>query len=128
VTASRRGEIHRRAAQCIAALSGVRLGRGLTLPPFGSRRAAPWAAQTEKAFQKQPTVALGYKKIEARKGKKAGLPRWTRNVGLGFKTPETAVKVRPSPRLPIHAAPGGARRRAALAQQPATIQQAVPSC
>ncbi len=49
--------------------------------------------QSEKAFQKQPTVFLGFKKTLSRKGK--GL-RWVRNVGLGFKTPTTAIKVRPS--------------------------------
>jgi hypothetical protein len=47
--------------------------------------------QTEKAFQKQPTVFLGYKKTLSKKGK--GL-RWVRNVGLGFKTPAQAIKVR----------------------------------
>jgi hypothetical protein len=64
------------------------------LPPFA--RVAPLfislVSQVEKAFQKQPTVFLGYKKLLNRKGK--GL-RWVRNVGLGFKTPETAIKVRP---------------------------------
>lgn len=48
--------------------------------------------QTERAFQKQPTVFLGYKKLLSKKAQ-GGL-RWTRNVGLGFKTPVTAVKVR----------------------------------
>lgn len=47
--------------------------------------------QTERAFQKQPNVFLGYKKLLTKKG---GALRWTRNVGLGFKTPATAVKVR----------------------------------
>lgn len=44
--------------------------------------------QTEKAFQKQPTVFLGYKKSLNRKARGT---RWVRNVGLGFKTPSTAV-------------------------------------
>ena len=47
--------------------------------------------QVEKAFQKQPNVFLGYKKLANKKVSKAGL-RWTRNVGLGFKTPVTAIK------------------------------------
>ena len=46
--------------------------------------------QTEKSFQRQPIVFSGYKKLLAKKGK---LTRWTRNVGLGFKTPVTAIKV-----------------------------------
>lgn len=50
--------------------------------------------QNEKAFQKQGNVFLGYKKLANKKVNKAGL-RWTRNVGLGFKTPVTAIKVRP---------------------------------
>jgi small subunit ribosomal protein S11e len=49
--------------------------------------------QNEKAYQKQQNVFLGYKKLANKKVNKAGL-RWTRNVGLGFKTPVTAVKVR----------------------------------
>jgi len=48
--------------------------------------------QNEKAFQKQPTVFLGYKKLAA-KGVAKGL-RFTRKVGLGFKTPAAAIKVR----------------------------------
>jgi len=47
--------------------------------------------QNEKAYQKQQNVFLGYKKLANKKVNKAGL-RWTRNVGLGFKTPVTAVK------------------------------------
>lgn len=48
--------------------------------------------QNEKAFQKQPNVFLGYKKLANKKVAKSGL-RWTRNVGLGFKTPVEAIKV-----------------------------------
>ena len=51
----------------------------------------PSRLQTEKSFQRQPIVFAGYKKLIAKKGK---LTRWTRNVGLGFKTPVTAIKVR----------------------------------
>ena len=55
--------------------------------------------QTENAFQKQPTVSLGFKKLAlAQKNSKksgsllkAGL-RWTRAVGLGFKTPKEAIE------------------------------------
>lgn len=45
--------------------------------------------QTERAYQKQP-IFLGYKKLQAAKSGKA--LRFTRSVGLGFKTPETAIK------------------------------------
>jgi small subunit ribosomal protein S11e len=47
-------------------------------------------AQTEKSFQKQPTVFVGSKKLTGKKTK-SGLPRYYRNVGLGFKTPKTAI-------------------------------------
>jgi hypothetical protein len=50
------------------------------------------ADQVERAFQKQPTVFLGYKRVQALKGKAASTLRWTRSVGLGFKTPEAASK------------------------------------
>ena len=49
--------------------------------------------QVEKAYQRQPTI-FGGVKAAAIKAKGGALPRYTRNVGLGFKTPETAVKVR----------------------------------
>jgi small subunit ribosomal protein S11e len=48
------------------------------------------AAQNEKAFQKQPTIFIGK---ERKLGKKANASqlRFTREVGLGFKTPKTAI-------------------------------------
>ena len=45
-------------------------------------------AQTEKSFQKQPTVFIGSKKLIGKT--KGALPRFVRNVGLGFKTPKAA--------------------------------------
>lgn len=42
--------------------------------------------QTERAFQKQPTVFLNKKKALL-SGKSAKIPRHFRNIGLGFKTP-----------------------------------------
>merc|ERR1711915_188688 len=45
--------------------------------------------QTEKAFQKQPTVFLNSKAAKE-KGSKA--KRYVRNVGLGFKTPREATE------------------------------------
>eukprot|EP00339_Tiarina_fusa_P024400 CAMPEP_0117037326 /NCGR_PEP_ID=MMETSP0472-20121206/26359_1 /TAXON_ID=693140 ORGANISM="Tiarina fusus, Strain LIS" /NCGR_SAMPLE_ID=MMETSP0472 /ASSEMBLY_ACC=CAM_ASM_000603 /LENGTH=156 /DNA_ID=CAMNT_0004747289 /DNA_START=42 /DNA_END=512 /DNA_ORIENTATION=+ len=46
--------------------------------------------QTERAFQKQPTIYVGNKRLLAQKGNK--LPRYVKNVGLGFRTPREAVE------------------------------------
>ncbi|XP_034945389.1 40S ribosomal protein S11 [Chelonus insularis] len=48
------------------------------------------ADQTERAFQKQPTVFLNRKKGVGTKSRKPS--RYTRNVGLGFKTPREAIE------------------------------------
>merc|ERR1719445_1580148 len=45
--------------------------------------------QTERAFQKQPTIFLNKKAILQGKSKKT--LRYVRNVGLGFKTPREAI-------------------------------------
>lgn len=47
--------------------------------------------QNEKAFQKQPTIFLNHKKTRISKKKNKSL-RYTRNVGLGFKTPREAIE------------------------------------
>lgn len=47
--------------------------------------------QTERSFQKQPTIFLNRKKGLGVKKKKAPL-RYTRNVGLGFKTPREVME------------------------------------
>ncbi|KAJ1530495.1 hypothetical protein ONE63_005393 [Megalurothrips usitatus] len=47
------------------------------------------ADQAERAFQKQPTVFLNRKKALGKS--KKGL-RYTRDVGLGFKTPRDAIE------------------------------------
>ena len=44
--------------------------------------------QTERAFQKQPTVFLNSKARVLGIGKKKKELRYVRNVGLGFKTPK----------------------------------------
>jgi small subunit ribosomal protein S11e len=49
------------------------------------------AEQTERAFQKQPTVFLNKKKNVV-VGKTVKVPRHVKNVGLGFKTPREAVE------------------------------------
>ncbi|XP_046585143.1 40S ribosomal protein S11-like [Haliotis rubra] len=47
------------------------------------------AEQTERSFQRQPTVFLNKKSLLSGKGKKN--LRYVRNVGLGFKTPREAI-------------------------------------
>merc|ERR1712167_483357 len=47
--------------------------------------------QTERAFQKQPTVFLHKNRRVLAKKSKAGV-RYYKDVGLGFKTPKTAIE------------------------------------
>ena len=49
------------------------------------------AEQTEKSFQKQAAVFVGAKRVLSKKNKK-GVARYYKNVGLGFKTPESAIE------------------------------------
>ena len=48
--------------------------------------------QSERAYQKQPHIFLN-QKLKAAKSKKVGKSgrRWFKDVGLGFRTPKTAV-------------------------------------
>ena len=47
--------------------------------------------QSERAFQKQPHIFLNHKsKASKSKSSKAGR-RWFKDVGLGFRTPKTAI-------------------------------------
>ena len=58
--------------------------------------------QTEKAFQKQPSIFLNKKRLLGQKVKKNEL-RFVKNVGLGFKTPKevlTGTSLFCKPRLP----------------------------
>ena len=48
------------------------------------------ADQVEKAFQKQDAVFIGGKRVAGTKKRK--VTRYTRNVGLGFKTPKAAIE------------------------------------
>ena len=50
----------------------------------------PSVDQVEKAFQKQPTIFIGKKRVLGRK--RAGQVRYWRKVGLGFKTPKEAIE------------------------------------
>lgn len=47
--------------------------------------------QVEKSFQKQPTVFVGRKRVLGKKLKQNQLRFW-RSVGLGVKTPATAIE------------------------------------
>ena len=51
------------------------------------------AEQNEKAFQKQPTVYAGHRRVIDGAKKRMGL-RYVRKVGLGIKTPAEAVSGR----------------------------------
>ena len=48
------------------------------------------AEQTEKAYQKQDAIFVGRKRVLGQKSKKG--MRYYKSIGLGFKTPETAIK------------------------------------
>jgi small subunit ribosomal protein S11e len=46
--------------------------------------------QTEKAYQKQDGIFIGRKKVLGKKSKKG--MRYYKSIGLGFKTPKTAIE------------------------------------
>ncbi|CAF1232905.1 unnamed protein product [Rotaria sordida] len=46
----------------------------------------------ERSFQKQPTIFLNKKLGSIKASKKSRVQRYTRNVGLGFKTPREAIE------------------------------------
>jgi len=77
-------------------------------PPLGTSPTP--SEQTQKSFQKQPTISLGFKKLAGIKKTQGAALRFTRSVGLGFKTPVEAIKVRvsltppPAP-LPLYVTP-----------------------
>eukprot|EP00741_Cyanophora_paradoxa_P002107 tig00000551_g2043.t1 len=49
--------------------------------------------QVERAFQKQDAIFIGSKRLLAKKGGPSGkVPRYYRNIGLGFKTPREAIE------------------------------------
>merc|ERR1712078_583968 len=50
-------------------------------------------AQTERAFQKQKGIYVGRKRVLTKKSSKGSKAvRWWRNVGLGYRTPKSAVE------------------------------------
>ena len=46
------------------------------------------ADQSERAFQKQANIFLNKKGVSG----KAKVPRYTKSIGLGFKTPREAIE------------------------------------
>ena len=78
----------RASLRCVSALPVVGDGAALT---YVCVLCVPEQVQTERAYQKQAGVQVGF---HARKGvKKVGKAgqRYYKNVGLGFKTPHEAV-------------------------------------
>lgn len=49
---------------------------------------APSSSQTERAYQKQPTIFQNKKRVLLGETAKEKLPRYYKNIGLGFKTPK----------------------------------------
>lgn len=47
--------------------------------------------QSERAFQKQPHIFLN-SKTKAKSKKTGQVRRWYKDVGLGFRTPKTAIE------------------------------------
>merc|ERR1712230_85606 len=57
---------------------------------MGSLSEAPMSDQAERAFQKQPTIFVGKKRVLGSKKEGKTLRYW-KQVGLGFKTPRDAI-------------------------------------
>uniref|UniRef100_A0A8C3JBR6 Small ribosomal subunit protein uS17 N-terminal domain-containing protein n=1 Tax=Calidris pygmaea TaxID=425635 RepID=A0A8C3JBR6_9CHAR len=53
--------------------------------------------QTERAYQKQPTIFQNKKRVLLGEGGKEKLPRYYKNIGLGFKTPKEVREGRADP-------------------------------
>ena len=50
------------------------------------------AAQNEKSYQKQASISLGGRNSKLYKQKNGKNMRWSKTVGLGFKTPREALE------------------------------------
>ena len=50
------------------------------------------AVQSERAFQKQPHIFTNAKVASKNAKKGKGGKRWYKDVGLGFRTPKTAIE------------------------------------
>uniref|UniRef100_A0A8B9QLX0 Ribosomal protein S11 n=1 Tax=Apteryx owenii TaxID=8824 RepID=A0A8B9QLX0_APTOW len=71
-----------RCRACVGGFGGN--GIPVTLPSF--------SPQTERAYQKQPTIFQNKKRVLLGEGGKEKLPRYYKNIGLGFKTPKEAIE------------------------------------
>ncbi|EPQ15990.1 40S ribosomal protein S11 [Myotis brandtii] len=63
---------------------GLRTGKSCTLDEQWIR--------TERAYQKQPTIFQNKKRVLLGETGKEKLPRYYKNIGLGFKTPKEAIE------------------------------------
>ncbi|KAK9402719.1 40S ribosomal protein S11 [Crotalus adamanteus] len=85
--------------------AGGRGGACASLPParinlpacrarglFSLRAAKMADTQTERAYQKQPTIFQNKKRVLLGDAGKEKLPRYYKNIGLGFKTPKEAIE------------------------------------
>ena len=61
--------------------------------PIAAIMATELTVQSERAFQKQPHIFLN-SKVQSGKSKRIGKGgrRWYKDVGLGFRTPKTAIE------------------------------------
>lgn len=48
--------------------------------------------QSERAYQKQPHIFLNHKTVSKSRAVGKGGRRWYKDVGLGFRTPKTAIE------------------------------------
>src|SRR2546423_12583143 len=64
----------------------------ITAPSNVAIMATELTVQSERAFQKQPHIFLNQKsKVKSNRIGKGGR-RWYKDVGLGFRTPKTAIE------------------------------------
>ncbi|XP_027708069.1 40S ribosomal protein S11-like, partial [Vombatus ursinus] len=60
--------------------------------PAAEPPGVPLPLQTERAYQKQPTIFQNKKRVLLGDTAKEKLPRYYKNIGLGFKTPKEAIE------------------------------------
>lgn len=60
--------------------------------PNTAAMATELAVQSERAFQKQPHIFTNNKKTTGKNKVGKGGRRWYKEVGLGFRTPKTAIE------------------------------------
>jgi len=82
-----------REKRCLQGHRRQQLSRFLPLSQSTAIMATELTVQSERAFQKQPHIFLN-SKAKATKSRGAGKAgrRWFKDVGLGFRTPRTAIE------------------------------------